>query len=73
MTVILADLQDFSYKEIADILDIPVGTVMSRLFRGRRLLQTLLAEYAAASGVLQASREAPSIDLGAWKRQRGMT
>jgi RNA polymerase sigma-70 factor (ECF subfamily) len=71
MTVILADLQDFSYKEIADILDVPVGTVMSRLFRGRRLLQGRLAEYATASGVLQASRETEHIDLAAWKRQRG--
>ena len=73
MTVILADLQDFSYKEIAEILDIPVGTVMSRLFRGRRLLQGQLAEYAAASGVLQASKGPESIDLAAWKRQRAKT
>jgi RNA polymerase sigma-70 factor (ECF subfamily) len=43
--VILADLQGFSYKEIADILGIPVGTVMSRLFRGRRLLQRKLWDY----------------------------
>jgi RNA polymerase sigma-70 factor (ECF subfamily) len=44
--VILADLEGFSYKEIAEILGIPIGTVMSRLFRGRRLLQRLLWEYA---------------------------
>ena len=73
MTVVFADLQDFSYKEIAEILDVPVGTVMSRLFRGRRLLQARLAEYAATSGVLQPGREAASIDLDAWKRQRGRT
>jgi RNA polymerase sigma-70 factor (ECF subfamily) len=71
MAVILADLQDFSYKEIAEILDVPVGTVMSRLFRGRRLLQGQLAEYATASGVLQPAREADRIDLAGWKRQRG--
>jgi len=71
MAVILADLQDFSYKEIADILGVPVGTVMSRLFRGRRLLQAQLAEYAAASGVLQTGKGDGSIDLDAWKRQRG--
>jgi len=76
MAVILADLQDFSYKEIADILDVPVGTVMSRLFRGRRLLQKQLAEYAAASGVLQASREDGSIpdatiDLESWRHKLG--
>lgn len=77
MAVILADLQDFSYKEIADILEVPVGTVMSRLFRGRRLLQKQLAEYAVASGVLQPSREDgsigsdASIDLEAWRRKHG--
>ena len=71
LAVILADLQDFSYKEIADILDVPVGTVMSRLFRGRRLLQRQLAEYAAASGVLQGAEEGESIDLEAWRRRRG--
>lgn len=71
LAVILADLQDFSYKEIADILDVPVGTVMSRLFRGRRLLQKQLAEYAAASGVLQGVEEGESIDLEAWRRKRG--
>jgi RNA polymerase sigma-70 factor (ECF subfamily) len=78
LTVILADLQDFSYKEIADILDVPVGTVMSRLFRGRRLLQKQLAEYATASGVLHAGREdvsirSPSVDLDDWKRRRGIS
>jgi RNA polymerase sigma-70 factor (ECF subfamily) len=78
LTVILADLQDFSYKEIADILDVPVGTVMSRLFRGRRLLQKELAEYATASGVLHAGRDdgtipGASVDLEAWKRRRGIS
>ncbi len=70
LAVILADLQDFSYKEIADILEVPVGTVMSRLFRGRRLLQKQLAEYAVASGVLQGTEEGASIDLEAWRRRR---
>jgi len=60
--VILADLQEFSYKEIAEILDCPVGTVMSRLYRGRKLLQKNLLEYAVASGVLQGKQ---ALELGA--------
>jgi RNA polymerase sigma-70 factor (ECF subfamily) len=52
MVVLLADLQDFSYKEIAEIMDCPIGTVMSRLYRGRRLLQKQLVDYAVERGVL---------------------
>ena len=50
--VILADLQEFSYKEIAEILECPVGTVMSRLYRGRKLLQKALVGYALENGVV---------------------
>ena len=42
MVILLADVEGFSYKEIADIIDRPIGTVMSRLFRGRRMLQKYL-------------------------------
>jgi RNA polymerase sigma-70 factor (ECF subfamily) len=52
VVVILADLQDFAYKEIAEIVGCPVGTVMSRLFRGRRLLQKKLRAYAREQGIL---------------------
>ncbi len=45
MVVLLADLEGFSYKEIADILEVPVGTVMSRLYRGRRMLERSLLGY----------------------------
>lgn len=51
--VILADLNDFSYKEIAHILDIPVGTVMSRLFRGRKMMRELLVETAFERGIIR--------------------
>jgi RNA polymerase sigma-70 factor (ECF subfamily) len=47
LPVILADLEDLSYKEIADIMECPAGTVMSRLFRGRRMLEKELSIYAA--------------------------
>ena len=52
MVVLLADLQDFAYKEIAEIMDCPIGTVMSRLYRGRRMLQAQLAEYARRQGYI---------------------
>jgi RNA polymerase sigma-70 factor (ECF subfamily) len=68
MVVILADLQEFSYREIADILDVPVGTVMSRLYRGRRLLQKALAQYAVDSGF--APETATVEDLSEHRRRR---
>ncbi len=46
LPVLLADVEGFSYKEIADIMEIPIGTVMSRLHRGRKALQKSLWEYA---------------------------
>jgi RNA polymerase sigma-70 factor (ECF subfamily) len=46
LAVYFADVEGFSYQEIADIMKTPVGTVMSRLHRGRRMLRELLAEYA---------------------------
>ena len=57
MVVLLADLEGFSYKEIADILEIPVGTVMSRLYRGRRLLEEALLKYAHEHGYIREGGE----------------
>ena len=50
MAVFLADVEGFSYQEIADIMDTPTGTVMSRLHRGRRALRESLADYAQEQG-----------------------
>jgi RNA polymerase sigma-70 factor, ECF subfamily len=55
--VLLSDVQEFSYKEIAEMLGIPVGTVMSRLSRGRKQLRTRLADYAGATGVGKEPKE----------------
>jgi RNA polymerase sigma-70 factor (ECF subfamily) len=52
--VILADVEGFSYKEIAEITDVPIGTVMSRLHRGRKGLQKALAEYGLQRGLVVA-------------------
>src|SRR3954447_13496784 len=51
LAVYLADVEGFSYQEIADIMKTPVGTVMSRLHRGRRLLRGLLTDYAGERGI----------------------
>ena len=51
MAVLLSDVEGFSYKEIAEILDIPIGTVMSRLHRGRKLLQKRLWDFAVENGL----------------------
>ena len=52
LPVLLADVQGFSYKEIAEMLDIPIGTVMSRLHRGRKAMQRALFDHAAARGLV---------------------
>ncbi len=57
--VVLADIEGFSYKEIAEILHVPIGTVMSRLHRGRRFLQRRLYEHAKQHGI-KATRGAPA-------------
>lgn len=58
--VLLTDVEEFSYKEAAGILNVPVGTVMSRLSRGRRMLREKLAEVARSYGIGEGRREGRS-------------
>lgn len=65
LVVLLADLEGLSYKEIAEVVGCPEGTVMSRLFRGRQRLQKRLATFARQAGYLTTSRDS--------KPQKGAT
>jgi RNA polymerase sigma-70 factor (ECF subfamily) len=77
LAVVLADLQGFAYKEIAEMIGCPIGTVMSRLHRGRRLLQKALVDHAVAAGLVTATAavsaedgETPA-DLNEFRRRHG--
>jgi RNA polymerase sigma-70 factor, ECF subfamily len=54
LAVLLSDVEQFSYKEIAEITGVPIGTVMSRIHRGRKALQRALAPYATEQGLVDA-------------------
>jgi RNA polymerase sigma-70 factor (ECF subfamily) len=74
MAVILCDVEEFSYEEIAQIMGCPIGTVMSRLHRGRKLLQRALYNHAVAMGIVKEA-EAPKqaekpADLAAYRAKR---
>lgn len=62
LAVLLADVEGFSYKEIAEILDVPIGTVMSRLHRGRKRLQEQLMEFGRRRGLVDREPPADSED-----------
>jgi RNA polymerase sigma-70 factor, ECF subfamily len=57
--LLMSDVEGFSYKEIAEILDVPIGTVMSRLHRGRKAMQKMLYEYAKERGLVDESLLGP--------------
>ncbi|HMJ51624.1 MAG TPA: sigma-70 family RNA polymerase sigma factor [Polyangiaceae bacterium] len=76
LAVVLSDVEELSYKEIAEVMGCPVGTVMSRLHRGRRLLQKRLYDHAVYLGIAPAddalSEEAGAVDIARYRaRKRG--
>jgi RNA polymerase sigma-70 factor (ECF subfamily) len=64
VAVLLCDIESFSYKEIGRMLDIPIGTVMSRISRGRKFLQKALLEYAKSEGYVKAKQRETRENLG---------
>lgn len=74
LAVVLADVEELSYREIADIMGCPIGTVMSRLHRGRRILKTRLYEHARDLGIVgpepMVGRESQPVDLGAYRAKK---
>ena len=62
LAVYFADVEGFAYKEISDIMNTPIGTVMSRLHRGRRMLRDMLADYAAERGFRAAGDSAATAE-----------
>ena len=63
IAVLLADVEGFAYKEIAEILEIPIGTVMSRIHRGRKALEKQLHEYAGERNLLPDDEELDEKDI----------
>lgn len=77
MVVLLADVEEFSYREIAETLECPIGTVMSRLHRGRKLLRSHLMQVARDAGVIgpeafigDRAQEQDPVDLAAYRDAR---
>jgi RNA polymerase sigma-70 factor (ECF subfamily) len=75
LAVLLADVEELSYREISDIMGCPIGTVMSRLHRGRRLLKARLYEHARAIGIIGPEATVGAVtddpvDLSAYRAKR---
>ena len=62
IAVLLADVEGFAYKEIAEILDVPIGTVMSRIHRGRKALEKQLHDYAGERNLLPDDDDSELLD-----------
>lgn len=74
LAVVLSDVEEFSYEEISQIMGCPMGTVMSRLHRGRKLLQRSLYNHAVAMGIVKGEEriEPRPADLAEYRRRRGV-
>ena len=78
LAVLLSDVEELSYKEIAEVMGCPIGTVMSRLHRGRRLLKAQLYEHARMLGIVaaesvigaEAGAESEPVDLDRYRKRR---
>jgi RNA polymerase sigma-70 factor (ECF subfamily) len=77
LAVVLCDVEEFSYQEIAEIMGCPIGTVMSRLHRGRKLLQRALYNHALAMGIIKGEgqvgepvTESKPADLAAYRAKK---
>ena len=74
IAVILCDVEEFTYEEIAQIMGCPIGTVMSRLHRGRKLLQRSLYNHALALGIVKgeamSEKSEKPADLAAYRAKR---
>jgi RNA polymerase sigma-70 factor (ECF subfamily) len=74
LVVVLADIEELSYKEIAEVLGCPIGTVMSRLHRARRTLRGRLIEHANAAGeqpaVSRPEQDSAAVSLEQYRRER---
>ncbi len=73
LAILLCDVYELRYREIAEVLGCPVGTVMSRLYRGRRLMQGTLHQVALERGLIQPTGNDPAhaADLSAYRAARG--
>jgi RNA polymerase sigma-70 factor (ECF subfamily) len=70
LMIVLADVEELSYKEIADIVGCPIGTVMSRLHRARKQLQQRLIETAVHMGIIDERPADSVISLQAYRKTR---